>query len=121
MSFDRNPDAKIFNMSATPVRGSATSKEKNVAEIFFEGNIASTFDLSDAISSGVLPAPNYHFAAYFLDGELDSLEDMLENIEDPSERGEYENLRKQIKLEISKLDTEIDIFRKEIKKDGKYV
>ena len=55
MIIEANPEAKIFGMSATSVRSFGTKYEEDVAESFFEGNVASRYDLAQAIVDGVLP------------------------------------------------------------------
>ena len=119
-----HPEIKIFGMSATSVRERGNANEQDVAETFFEGNVASTYDLSNAIADGVLPAPNYHAALTFLEDECADLEEKINSGKASNEEKEqYNQIIKKIKQQISMMEVEstADIIRKYIKSNGKYI
>ena len=71
---ETHPNLKIFGMTATPIRGRGTSKQENVADTFFEGHIASTYTLAQAIADGVLMPPKYKGTIYKLEEKLKETE-----------------------------------------------
>ena len=121
---ESHPKLKIFGMSATSVRERGTSKEDDVAESFFGGNVASAYDLAQAIADGVLPAPQYHAALTFLEDECKELEEKVKNGKaSAEEKNEYNKIISSIKKQISMMEVEstTDIIRKYIKPNGKYI
>ncbi len=120
--FNNNMDAKIFGMTATAVRRMGTNDEENVSETFFEGNVASEFDLADAIAQGVLPEPEYHTAPIYLLEEAKELEEFINSNElDDADASKYIEVLQDIKKQISKMETETDIFKNNIDVSGKYI
>ena len=119
-----NPNMKIFGMSATSVRNRRTSKEEDVAEIFFEGHKASEYPLEQAIADGVLPAPNYHAAYSFLTEECEELESKVKDGKaSEEEKKEYKKVLKSIKEKISELENQevTDLVKNYIKPNKKYI
>lgn len=119
---EENPEAKIFGMSATSVRSFGTKYEEDVADTFFEGNVASRYDLAQAIVDGVLPQPNYHAALAVLEGDCAELERKINNGNaSPEEKQQYQKVLTDIRKRISEGETADEIIREHIKKDGKYI
>ncbi|MCI5733213.1 MAG: DEAD/DEAH box helicase family protein, partial [Tenericutes bacterium] len=114
---------KILGLSATPIREEYTSTPENVAETFFDGNVASYYDIVDAWIDKVLPVPIYKASKIEL---LERCEE-LKNKVDSSNVSEEE--REKVYRAYNKIKTEIkeehkmpeDIIRNNIKKDGKYI
>ncbi len=114
---------KILGLSATPIREEYTSTPENVAETFFDGNVASYYDIVDAWIDKVLPVPIYKAS------KIELLErcEKLKNKVDSSNVSEEE--REKVYRAYNKIKTEIkeehkmpeDIIRNNIKKDGKYI
>lgn len=118
-----NKDMKIFGMSATSIRGLGTSKEEDVSMTFFKGNIASVYDLADAIVDGVLPAPNYHAnLLYLIDSEISDMEEKLKtgNLSF-EEKTAYLNDLNKMRQRLASSDEAKDMIRKHVKADGKYL
>ena len=115
---DANPEAKIFGMSATSVRAFGTKHEEDVAETFFEGNVASRYDLAQAISDGTLPQPNYHCALAVLDGDCAELEKKIANGgASTEEKQEYQKILANIrKMENIYTFVQEDLILKHCKK-----
>lgn len=122
MIINANPEAKIFGMSATSVRAFGTKHEEDVAETFFEGNVASRYDLAQAILDGTLPQPNYHCALAVLEGDCAELERKINNGgASPEEKQKYQKMLTDIRKKIAEGDTSEEIIRNNIKGDGKYI
>lgn len=119
---ESNSEAKIFGMSATSIRAFGTKHEEDVAESFFEGNVASRYDLSQAIVDGVLPQPDYHAALAILEGDCAELERKINSGNaGPEEKQQYQKVLTDIRKKISEGETVDEIIRNHIKKDGKYI
>ena len=122
---NNNPEAMIFGMSATSVRGFGTKYEEDVAETFFEGNVASRYDLAQAINDDTLPQPNYHTALTVLEGDVAELERKIESKNATDEEKEkYKKILANIKSQIASGnlgETEDQIIKKYIKPTGKYI
>ena len=122
MIINANPEAKIFGMSATSVRSFGTKHEEDVAETFFEGNVASRYDLAQAILDGTLPQPNYHCALAVLEGDCAELERKINNGgATPEEKQKYLKMLTGIRKKIAEGETSEEIIRNNIKGDGKYI
>ena len=122
MIIEANPEAKIFGMSATSVRSFGTKYEEDVAESFFEGNVASRYDLAQAIVDGVLPQPNYHAALAVLEGDCEELERKINSgSASPEEKQQYQKVLSDIRKKISEGESADEIIRNHIKRDGKYI
>ena len=73
-----NSNAKIFGMSATPIR--TLDKSRNMAEELFDGNVASVLSLSEAIETKILPRPRYVVGMYTYLDELEKLKRKSEKL-----------------------------------------
>lgn len=119
---DSNPNSKIFGMSATSVRAFGTKREEDVAETFFKGNVASRFDLAEAIATGVLPEPNYHSALTILEGDCEELESKIDNgFASPEEKEEYKRILADIRKKVAEGESADELIRNNIKPTGKYI
>lgn len=67
-----NPNSKVLGTSATPIR--YLDDRRNMVEELFEGNVASSLDLFEAIARGILPAPKYIEALYDITSDISALE-----------------------------------------------
>lgn len=104
MIINANPEAKIFGMSATSVRSFGTKHEEDVAETFFEGNVASRYDLAQAILDGTLPQPNYHCALAVLEGDCAELERKINNGgASPEEKQKYQKMLTDIRKKLQNI------------------
>jgi len=117
-----HPNLKVFGMTATPKRERGSSREEDMGETFFEGNIASRYSLADAIEEGVLQAPIYRGAIYKLDDQIDESIDKVEhsNLSVEEKRELLEKL-KLAKKRVQEADSFNEIVKKNIKKGGKYI
>jgi len=69
---ERNKDAKILGLSATPIR--FLDDMRNMAEELFESNVAYEMKLSEAIAAGILQWPYYAVGVINLENEVKRLE-----------------------------------------------
>ena len=119
---ESHPNMKTFGITATPVRARGTSKEEDVSETFFEGNVASTYSLAEAIAEGVLPKPNYHAAIAVLEGECAELEEKVENCyARKADKIKYQKMLRKIREKIVSGDSATEIMQEHVKKTGKYI
>jgi len=120
---EQNEDIKVFGMSATSIRGLGTSKEEDVSETFFKGNVASTYTLADAIVDGVLPAPEYHTnLLYLIDSEFPEIEEKLKyGTWSNEEKNAYLSDLNRMRQQLASSDEAKDMIKRHVKKDGKYL
>lgn len=95
-----NSNAKILGASATPIR--YLDKERNMSDELFDGNIANTMRLSEAIVRGILPMPKYVTALYTLDEEFEKMFGKIDNSKNTEE--EKEGYRKELNKARHNLD-----------------
>lgn len=113
-------NAKIIGMSATEIRHSDNGR--NMADEFFEGNVASYMTLVEAWLRGILPIPTYVCALYEAPSELGDLLIKGEAIKDKKRYSnfvkKYEKLRRAL-AEADKIDA---IFKQYLtKRDAKLI
>ncbi len=115
-------DNKIFiGLTATPIR--YLDDERNMTVEIFDGNVASTLSLAEAMLEEILPVPQYIVSKAACKGKLDSA---VKNIQ----RMAPTNKRRELEEEASKIDEQIgdeneslsELIGKYIeKRDGKYI
>lgn len=113
-------NAKIIGMSATEIRHSDNGR--NMADEFFEGNVANYMALVEAWLKGILPIPKYVCALYQAPSELGDLLVKGEAIKDKKRYSnfvkKYEKLRRAL-AEADKIDS---VFKEHITKpDAKLI
>ena len=113
-----NSNAKIFGMSATPIR--TLDKSRNMAEELFDGNVASVLSLSEAIETKILPRPRYVVGMYTYLDELEKLKRKSEKLNSNASNTKEKITRLIEQLENAKgLEA---IFKENIKVvNGKYI
>ena len=123
---ESHENAKILGMSAYTVRDRGTSYERDMVNPdnneLFSNSVVSRYDLCDAIIDGVLPKPIYKSGYVYLDKTADYLEERLSKLDHNSK--DYKELApmlKDIKRRLHEAPTVKDIFKKNIKLDGKYI
>jgi len=123
---ESHENAKILGMSAYTVRDRGTSYERDMvnpdSNELFSNSVVSRYDICDAIIDGVLPKPIYKSGYVYLDKTVDYLEERLSKLDHNSK--DYKELApmlKDIKRRLHEAPTVKDIFKKNIKPDGKYI
>ncbi len=117
----RNENAKILGLSATPLR--YLDGLRDMSDELFENNIASEMSLEEAIESGILPSATYVSTLYGYENELDNLQKNIYNIKDEDKKQQAQNLLNELrgKLDVN-TDNLLDIFSKYMKNpNGKYI
>ena len=119
---ETHPNLKIFGMTATPVRSRGTSKQEDIGDTFFDGHIASTYTLAQAIADGVLMPPIYKGAVYMLEERLNETQEKIrESNLSEEEKKEYLERIENAKKQVSNADSFSKMIRKNIKSNGKYI
>ena len=113
-------------MSAYTVRDRGTSYERDMvnpdSNELFSNTVVSRYDLCDAIIDGVLPKPIYKSGYVYLDKTADYLEEKLSKLDYNSrDYKELAPMLKEIKEKLHEAPTVKDVFKKNIKPDGKYI
>lgn len=113
------PNVKILGLSATHVR--YLDNQRDMAEELFEGHIASRMTLGEAIALGILEKPLYVTSVYAYQKQLTHYQERIDK-----QRGEGLQSENQKKLELlrralEQADGLETIFRKYMKKNGKYI
>ena len=119
---ETHPNIKIFGMTATPVRSRGTSKQEDIGDTFFDGHIASTYTLAEAIADGVLMPPTYKGAVYMLEEKLNETQEKINqsNLSE-EEKKEYLERIENAKKQVSNADSFSKMMRKNLKQNGKYI
>ncbi|MFI3260973.1 MAG: DEAD/DEAH box helicase family protein [bacterium] len=121
---NNNPHKKVFGMSATPIRKNGRTSEEDVSLTLFNGNIANTFTLVDALYENVLPFPKYISSILCLLDEVKSTEKTLLLMYLDTQRKEALlnkiQLIKEKLLREENLDIK-DILNKNMSANGKYI
>ena len=118
---EKNPDAQVLGLSATPIRYFDYSRD--MAEELFGDNIASEMTLEDAINSGILPRARYVSALYEFDNELERMQEDIDKIKDPEKKEQaqtmFNSLAKQVDGNTGNIQEMLSEHMKE--KNGKYI
>lgn len=121
-----HPDKYVLGMTAYTVRERGTDFERDMAnpdtEELFSNKIVSTYDLVDAMIDGILPKPIYRSAYINLEGFINDIEARLERIKISDKT--YKDFRKvleDIKRRIHNAPSVEEIFKQNLKLDGKYI
>ena len=123
---ETHPNMQIFGLTAYSVRDRGTSYERDMAEEggneLFSDNIVSRYDLCDAMLDGVLPKPIYKSAYINLMGIAKKLEEKVIKLDaSTKEYQEYMQILNNVKKRISEAPSIPNIFKKNIKPNGKYI
>lgn len=91
------PDTTLIGFSATPIRYLDRSGVRDMAEELFRGNVAHYYSLGEAISEGILPAPQYILADIDLPRKVERRDRLLRVLHE----------RNSLRLEADKLLQEL--------------
>ena len=122
---ETHSNIKVFGMTAYTVRDRGTSYERDMVnpegKEIFSNKVASNYDLCDAMIDAILPKPIYKSAYIHLENTLEELEKKLEKENHNSKN--YKELSKvlnDIRNQVHMAPSMKDVFKENIKKDGKY-
>lgn len=117
---DANPHAKVLGMSATQIRYSDGNRD--VAEEFFEGHIASNLDLATCWQGRILPRPTYICCKYDLAEDLEDYAGRVRAVEDGKKRTKAEDAYGKMRRAVAGAEGLDEIFAKYcLKKDAKFL
>lgn len=118
---DKNNDKKFIGLTATPIR--YLDKERNMTEEIFDGVVASSISLAEAMLEGLLPIPEYINSKIACRPQLEMLKKKFHRIPLVKERKSIDNkikhLMKQIDNGITDNKTLVNKYIR--KKEGKYI
>ena len=103
-----NPNAKILGLSATPIR--YLDNERDMSDEMFDGNVVSELSLKDALTKGILPAPDYYASIYSFDEDIKNAEEKINGLSgDKKEKAQ--SLLKKAKRMIEEASGIDEFFR----------
>ncbi len=115
---DKNPNAKILGLTATPDR----MDDKNVIDSLFEGSIDYELTLVEALRRRIVEAPTYVKCDYALGEYLDGIRTAIANCSDEQTKKELQDKYDKMRRIVEQADGIPELFAKNIKKkDGKYI
>jgi len=117
----RNPDATVLGLSATPIR--YFDEARDMAEELFGENIASEMTLEEAIDQGILPEATYVSALYSYKDQLDKMQQDIEKIENTERRAEAQRLFGELKGKLDESTENLPELLSQYmtNKSGKYI
>ncbi len=117
----KNPDAQILGLSATPLR--YFDGLRDMSDELFEGNIASEMTLDEAIEQAILPEATYISTVYDYDAELENLQENINKIQDKEKHKQAQELFNSLKKRLDENTKNLpELFAKHMRnKNGKYI
>ena len=109
---ESHPDSKVLGLSATPIR--YLDNARNMVEEIFDGNIANTITLGEAVYKGILPTFKYITACYN-HNDTDYILQNIKRIPDRKKRAEKLKQYKEFIHNIDKGNNMEKIFKENIK------
>ena len=116
-----NDNKKFIGLTATPIR--YLDDERNMTEEIFDGNVASTLSIAEAMLEEILPVPLYIVLKSTCKGEV---EKVYNNIQKLAQTEDKENLLKKVSKIYDQTNEKTEYMKKMIntyikKTDGKYI
>lgn len=119
---ERNPDAKVLGLSATPIRYSDSFRD--MADEMFENNVASEMTLEEAIDREILPEAIYVCTLYGYERELGEMQADIDRKKDNmEEKKQAQKLLNELRKKIDKNTKNLPELLAEYMKNkcGKYI
>ena len=115
---EKNPNAKILGLTATPER----MDEQNVIDKLFEGNISYELTLVEALRRRILKSPKYVKCDYALGEYIEGLKEAIDSCSDEKTKSELQKKVEQMRRIVEEAEGIPQLFKNNIqKKDGKYI
>ena len=115
---EKNPNAKILGLTATPER----MDEQNVIDKLFEGNISYELTLVEALRRRILKSPKYVKCDYALGEYIEGLKEAIDSCSDEKTKRELQEKVEKMRRIVEKAEGIPELFKNNIqKKDGKYI
>jgi superfamily II DNA or RNA helicase len=117
---DTFPDAKILGTTATPIR--YLDGARDMSDELFDGNVAHTLTLPDAIAQGILPTPKIVIGLYTFDEEAESLHEKIErSSNDEASKAALHREVERLKRQLDRSKGIPQILKKHAPGAGKYI
>lgn len=114
------PEVPLLGLSATNIR--YLDNQRDMAQELFDGNIASTMSLGEAIVRGILNPPKYVLSVYSWQKELEQYEERLRTAKSRAVREEAGKYLEALRRALERADGLPEIFRKHLPdRTGKYI
>jgi len=114
------PQVKVLGLSATAVR--YLDNRRDMSDELFNGNVASTMTLGEAIVRGILPAPKYVMSVYSYQENLTHIEKRIGKIRNVKVKTNAEECFEALRRALAQADGLTELFEKHMTdKTGKYI
>lgn len=114
-----NPGAQLLGLTATPVR--YLDGQRNMVDELFDGCVAHSMTLTEAIVQGILPAPKYILAMYAFDKELEKYKRRARKVGGAAERT-AEHYIEQLRRNLDQAASVASVFQRHMPNlCGKYL
>ena len=118
---ERNDGKKFIGLTATPIR--YLDNERNMTQEIFDGNVASTLSLSEAMLEGILPVPTYINSKIACRQTIKSIKEKITKMSPTKQKEKLEEKLDKIDEQINngKLDNKQLVNKYIQDKNGKYI
>lgn len=114
------PDIPVLGLSATNIR--YLDGQRDMAQELFDGNVASSMTLGEAIARGILTAPKYVVALYAWQRQFEEYERRAARAKSRIVREKTERYLQALRRALDKADGIDEIFNKHMtRRTGKYL
>ena len=114
------PDAKMLGLTATNSR--YLDNQRDMADELFDGNVASSVTLGEAVVRGILQAPKYVLSLYSLQEDMERLAERVRRTENRAVRDAAEKYMEELRRALEKADGLNVIFERHMPdRTGKYI
>ena len=114
------PEAKLLGLTATNVR--YLDNNRDMAEEFFDGHIASEMTLGEAIVRGILPAPKYVTTVFRYQNELAKYQARVDSLRSPGVQDVNQKYLEALRRALEQADGLDKVFAQHITQTcGKYI
>ena len=115
---EKNPNAKILGLTATPER----MDNKNIIDELFEGKVDYELTLVEALRERIVKSPTYVKCDYALGEHLEGIKKAIAECTDEQTKKELQDKYNKMRKIVEQADEIPELFTKNIKKkDGKYI
>ena len=117
---ENNPQSKVLGLSATPIR--YLDNNRDMSDELFDGNVASSMTLAEAVGTGILKMPKYVCAVYSLADELERYKERVGKMKTDANKTEALALLEKARRSLEQAEGLPEIFAQHMTvKDGRYV
>ena len=114
------PNIPVLGFSATNIR--YLDNQRDMADELFDGNVASSMTLGEAIVRGILNPPKYVLSVFRYQKELEKYEYRIRHAKNKAVRDSGEKYLEALRRALDKADGLPEIFNKHIpNQNGKYI